>query len=89
MTSNVGQNYPYTSETEAQRAFLLDRGCRLAQGYHFSRPVTPDDSEIAANPRARSAKLRAAERTAAAALAADVSHLLPRLPALDTIARNR
>ncbi len=26
-------------ETEAQRTFLLDLGCRLAQGYLFSRPV--------------------------------------------------
>ena len=25
MTTNVGQNYPYTSETEAQRAAIVDR----------------------------------------------------------------
>ncbi len=25
MTSNVGQNYPYTSETEAERAAVIER----------------------------------------------------------------
>jgi len=53
------------------------------------RPQIPDDREVAENPRARSAKLRAAERTAAAPRQAALDHLLPRLPSLAEIMRGR
>ncbi len=44
------------------------------------RALTPSDREVARNPRARSARLRAGERTAAAASPADASALgVPRL----------
>jgi 16S rRNA (cytosine1402-N4)-methyltransferase len=49
--------------------------------------VTADDAEVAANPRARSARLRAAERTEAPPVAS--AEMARDLPALSDIVRAR
>jgi len=53
------------------------------------RPIVADEDEIARNPRSRSAKLRAGERTDAPAHRGEASDFLPRLPSLDDVMRGR
>ena len=53
------------------------------------KPVTASERELAENPRSRSAKLRAAERTSAPSRDSDPADLLPRLPDLHDAVRGR
>jgi 16S rRNA (cytosine1402-N4)-methyltransferase len=85
----------HSLEDRMVKTFLVDRAGTTGVSRHMpeaphtpatfrvltKRPVTPEDDEIAANPRARSAKLRAAERTDAPARPLD-RPAIPRLPTL-------
>lgn len=93
----------HSLEDRIVKTFLSERGRVSAGSRHqpevvkaspsFSivtrKPVIADHDEVSRNPRARSAKLRAAERTAAAPMAGDLAHLLPRLPSIDDVMRGR
>ena len=93
----------HSLEDRIVKTFLSDRGDTRGGSRHApevrrhaptfqvltKRPLTPDDEEIASNPRARSAKLRAAERTDAAARRGVPANLLPHLPALSSVLKGR
>ena len=94
----------HSLEDRIVKSFLAQRAKPMAASRHLpqqrgatptfelltKRPIVPDEAEVSANPRARSAKLRAAARTDAAARAAEVADLLPRLPSIiDVIGRGR
>jgi 16S rRNA (cytosine1402-N4)-methyltransferase len=86
----------HSLEDRIAKSFLVERGRRGSSSRHVpqapqaaasfrsltKRPIVPDEAEVAANPRARSAKLRAAERTAAPPVAGIAGALLPRVPSL-------
>ena len=93
----------HSLEDRIVKSYLASRGETRAGSRHLpdvarsearfvtltKKPVVAGDDEIARNPRARSAKLRAAERTAAPPLPGDLGDLLPPLPSLDDVMRGR
>ena len=91
----------HSLEDRIVKTFLVDRSGSRGGSRHApevdrpastfrtltKRPITADDDEVAHNPRARSAKLRAAERTDAPARADVPTNLLPVLPSLADVLR--
>ncbi len=93
----------HSLEDRIVKTFLTDRGRAAGVSRHrpdleapaptfriiTKKPLVADEAETADNPRARSAKLRAAERTAALPHADQDAPLLPRLPSLDDVVKGR
>jgi len=93
----------HSLEDRIVKTFLADRSRILAGSRHAPetrgpqpsfvlltrKPVGPDDQEIASNPRARSAKLRAAERNGAPAQPADIDAVMRGVPSLAEAMRGR
>jgi 16S rRNA (cytosine1402-N4)-methyltransferase len=93
----------HSLEDRIVKTFLTERSKRAQGSRHqpeargpeptftlvTKKPVVADETEIENNPRARSAKLRAAERTEAPSRDAGLDDLLPRLPSLTDVMRGR
>jgi 16S rRNA (cytosine1402-N4)-methyltransferase len=93
----------HSLEDRIVKSFFTDRGETRGGSRHApeierpmstftvltKRPVVADEAEVERNPRARSAKLRAAERTAAPSRAGLPSGLLPQLPSLNGVLKGR
>jgi 16S rRNA (cytosine1402-N4)-methyltransferase len=91
----------HSLEDRIVKTFLIDRAGARRGSRHLpdvaetpasfraltKRPIVADDAEISQNPRARSAKLRAAERTDASPAAIPVD--LPRVPELAEVMKGR
>jgi len=93
----------HSLEDRIVKSFLADRGKTQGGSRHApeaarsaptfrvltKRPVVADEDEVARNPRARSAKLRAAERSDVPARGTAPSGILPRLPRLADVLKGR
>ena len=89
----------HSLEDRIVKSFLAERSRRSGPSRHrpdvaqaaatfrvlTKRPIVPDEAEISANPRARSAKLRAAERTDAPIDTRASPGVLPRVPAMSEV----
>jgi 16S rRNA (cytosine1402-N4)-methyltransferase len=93
----------HSLEDRVVKTFLVDRSGSRGGSRHAPevdrpastfrtltrRPITADDDEVAHNPRARSAKLRAAERTDVPARSDMPTNLLPVLPSIADVLGGR